>query len=88
MFADLKIIIGREDNVVQVPSEAIIPQMDGEQVYVYRNGVAELIRVRSGNRTERYVAIQEGVAVGDTVITSGVLQLRSGMPVEIRLREN
>lgn len=88
MFADLKIIIGREDNVVQVPSEAIIPQMDGEQVYVYRNGVAELIRVRSGNRTERYVAIQEGVAVGDTVITSGVLQLRSGMPVEISLREN
>lgn len=84
MFADLSIIISRDEDVVQLPSEAIIPQMEGEQVYVYRGGKAELKNIKTGKRTERSVAVLEGVSVGDTVITSGILQLRSGMPVVIR----
>ncbi|WP_026473330.1 efflux RND transporter periplasmic adaptor subunit [Alkaliflexus imshenetskii] len=83
MFADLRIIISREEDVVQVPSEAIIPQMDGELVFVYRNGRAVQTSIRTGTRTERTVAVVEGLAAGDTVITSGILQLRSGMPVTI-----
>jgi membrane fusion protein (multidrug efflux system) len=84
MFADLSIIISRDEDVMQIPSEAIIPQMEGEQVYVYRGGKAELKNVKTGKRTEHSVAVLEGVSVGDTVITSGILQLRSGMAVVIR----
>lgn len=86
MFADLRIIISREEDVVQVPSEAIIPQMDGELVFVYKNGRAVQTSIRTGTRTERHVAVVEGLAAGDTVITSGILQLRSGMPVTITNR--
>jgi membrane fusion protein (multidrug efflux system) len=84
MFADLSIIISRDEDVVQLPSQAVIPQMDGEQVFVYRNGKAELMNIKTGKRTESSVAVLEGISVGDTVITSGILQLRSGMPVVIR----
>ncbi len=84
MFADLRIIISRDLDVLQVPSEAIIPQMDGDQLYVYRGGKAELINVRTGRRSEKTVAVTEGLAAGDTVITSGILQLRSGMPVSLQ----
>ena len=84
MFADLSIIISRDNNVLQVPSEAVIPQMDGDQIFVYRNGKADLINIRTGSRTEAMVAVTEGLAAGDTVITSGILQLRTGMPVTIQ----
>ena len=84
MFADLSIIISRDEDVIQLPSEAIIPQMDGEQVYIYRDGKAELHTIKTGRRTERNVAVIDGVSVGDTVITSGILQLRNGMSVQIK----
>src|SRR5690554_83202 len=84
MFADLSIIISRDNNVLQVPSEAAIPQMNGDQIFVYRNGKADLINIRTGSRTEAMVAVTEGLAAGDTVITSGILQLRTGMPVTIQ----
>ena len=58
--------------------------MDGDQIFVYRNGKADLINIRTGSRTEAMVAVTEGLAAGDTVITSGILQLRTGMPVTIQ----
>ncbi|ASB50021.1 efflux RND transporter periplasmic adaptor subunit [Alkalitalea saponilacus] len=84
MFADIRMVISREDDVVKVPSEAVIPQMDGELIYVYRSGRAVQIPIQSGQRTEREIAVTDGLVVGDTVITSGILQLRSGMPVTLR----
>jgi membrane fusion protein, multidrug efflux system len=83
MFADLRIVISREDEALQIPSEAIIPQMDGELVFVYRNGRAMQQRIVTGTRSERKVAVSEGLVAGDTLLTSGILQLRGNMPVVI-----
>jgi membrane fusion protein (multidrug efflux system) len=83
VFANIRLIISREENALQIPSEAIIPQMEGERVFVYRNGKAELVFISTGTRTEDRVAIKEGLVAGDTLLTSGILQLRSGMPVVI-----
>jgi len=55
--------------------------MEGEMVYVYRNGRAEVINVDVGLRTESRVQITEGLKFGDTIITSGILQLRQDLPV-------
>lgn len=83
MFANIRLIIRTEDNALQIPSEAIIPQMDGERVYVYRNGRAVLTGISTGIRTEQMVQVTEGLVAGDTLITSGMLQLRTGMPVTV-----
>ncbi|MDG5798944.1 efflux RND transporter periplasmic adaptor subunit [Marinilabiliaceae bacterium ANBcel2] len=81
MFANIRMVTGREENIVKVPSEAVIPQMDGALIFVSRNGVAEQVGVQTGTRTEKNVVVDEGLMPGDTVITSGILQLRTGMPV-------
>lgn len=83
MFANLHLIINTYENALQIPSEAIIPQMDGEMVFVYKNGKALFSPIKTGIRTENRVAVLEGLNPGDTLITTGVLQLRTGMPVSI-----
>jgi membrane fusion protein (multidrug efflux system) len=39
--------------------------------------------VEIGLRTENEVQITQGIYPGDTVITTGILQIRQGMPVDI-----
>ena len=53
------------------------------KVFLYRSGLAEPVDVEIGIRTESQVQVLKGLSVGDTVITSGVMQLRTGMKVSI-----
>lgn len=57
--------------------------MGKNKVFVYRSGKAEPVEVALGIRTEAEVQILKGLAAGDTIITSGTLQLRKGMSVVI-----
>ena len=66
-----------------IPSIAMVAEMGQDVVYVYRNGVAVQTPVTKGMRTSSSVQIVEGVQKGDTLITSGVMQLRNGMDVVI-----
>lgn len=70
-------------DALAIPSEALIPEMGKDIVYLYRGGVAEPTEVTIGLRTEDQVQILEGLSLGDTLITSGVMQLRTGMKVTI-----
>lgn len=70
-------------DAIAIPSEAIVPEMGKNKVFVYRNGVAEPIDVIIGLRTDAEVQIVKGLSAGDTILTSGTLQLRKGMPVEL-----
>jgi membrane fusion protein (multidrug efflux system) len=77
-------IIRREiKDALAVPSEAIIPEMGKNIVYLYRNGEAKSTEIITGLRTESHVQALEGIQDGDTVITTGVMQLRTGMKVNI-----
>ena len=77
-------IIRREiKDALTVPSEAIIPEMGKSIVYLYSNGEAKSAEIITGLRTEREVQILEGLQPGDTVITTGVMQLRNNMKVII-----
>jgi membrane fusion protein (multidrug efflux system) len=71
------------NDAISIPTEALIPEIDGTLVYVYRNGKAQPVPVQTGIRTETEIQITSGLAVGDTLITSGILQLRTGLPVQL-----
>jgi membrane fusion protein (multidrug efflux system) len=64
-----------------IPSYALIPELKGQRVFVYKNGKAESQSVEIGSRSDEFVEVTQGVQVGDTLITSGILQLRPGMAV-------
>ncbi len=67
--------------LIVVPSEAIVPEMGVDKLFLYKSGKAQPVSVVTGIRTEAAVQIVDGIKQGDTVIVSGTLQLRMGLPV-------
>jgi membrane fusion protein (multidrug efflux system) len=82
-FASVELVLKKIENAILVPSEALIPDIQGQKVFVYRNGIATPQQVETGIRTDKTVQLTSGVSKGDTIITSGMLQLRPGAPVKI-----
>jgi membrane fusion protein (multidrug efflux system) len=82
-FASVKALLSQIDNTIAIPSQAIIPEMEGEKVFIYINGKAEEVRVTLGLRTGALVQIQQGLTFGDTLLTTAMLQLRHQMPVKL-----
>lgn len=80
-FAAVTLLLSQIEDAIAVPTEAIIPEMEGEMVFVYRNGRAESAKVSIGLRTESLVQIVDGLKFGDTLLTTGILQLRHNLPV-------
>lgn len=81
-FARLAINLGTVADAIVLPSEALIPAISGQTVMVVRNGAATVQPVKTGIRTGTTTQITEGLVPGDTVITSGLLTVRPGMPVK------
>lgn len=82
-FADVQLIISEIPDALLIPTEAVIPELNGKKVFLYRKGQAKAAPVETGIRTPEEVQIVQGIAAGDTVITSGILQLRPGLAVEV-----
>ena len=80
-FAQVSLLLSQIDNAIAIPTQALIPEMEGEMVYTYRNGKASSIKVATGLRTESLIQIVDGLKFGDTLITTGILQLRENLPV-------
>jgi len=80
-YAAVTLELSKIDNAIAIPTEALVPEMEGELVYVYRNGKASVVRVNTGLRTESLIQIVSGLEFGDTLLTSGILQLRESLPV-------
>ena len=64
-----------------VPTQAMIPTMEGEQVYDVAGGTATIRPVKTGARSESFIEIVEGLAPGDTVIVEGIQTIEEGSPV-------
>jgi len=80
-FANVQVIFKEKDGLV-VPTEALIPELKGHRVFLYKSGKAVSQSVDTGMRTDTQIEITHGVQPGDTLITSAILQLRPGMPVK------
>lgn len=87
-FSKVKITLQRFPDAVMIPSGAVVPQLEGEYVFVCRNGSAYSVPVTVGVRTDRDVQITDGLAAGDTLITTGLLQLTEGKAVNLTSVKN
>lgn len=81
--ASIEIILREIDNAIVVPSISTIAEMGRDLAFVYKNGKARQIEIRKGLRTASSVQILQGLQSGDTLLTTGVMQLRDGLDVKI-----
>ena len=80
-YAQIALELSKVENAIAIPTEALIPEMEGEKVFIYNRGKAKSVKVTTGLRTESKIQITDGLKLGDTLITSGIMQLRQNLPV-------
>jgi len=80
-FASVEIALLELEDAVLIPAQSVIPGLDERSVFVLRNGVAERRSIQTGARNDGTVHVLAGLAFGDVVITSGLVQLKAGQRV-------
>lgn len=83
-FAKVEINLETIGDAIVIPSGAIIPELEGEKVFVYEGGKAKAVPIKTGIRTETGTQIIDGVKSQDTLILTGLLQLSNGSDVHIK----
>ncbi|CAN0196620.1 unnamed protein product, partial [Chrysoparadoxa australica] len=84
-FARINLILETIPNALLIPTEAVIPELNGKRVFLYKNGKVESQSITTGIRSEDNVQVETGLSPGDTVLTTGILQVNQGSQVKIRL---
>jgi membrane fusion protein (multidrug efflux system) len=86
-FATIKLNLFPNQESIFIPAKSIVPLIDGEQVFVLKNGKAAAVRVITGIRTETDVEVEKGLAPDDTLVTSGLLQIKEGMRIIPKIKQ-
>lgn len=86
-YVNVNLITQRFEETLAVPSEAIVSEMGIDKVFVCKNGKAQPVEITKGLRTDAMVQVLRGLVPGDTVITSGTMQLRSGQNVIVTVQQ-
>jgi membrane fusion protein (multidrug efflux system) len=86
-YVQIELRLKKIPDAIMVPTQAVIPVLKGQTVFITKNGAALSVPVKTGTRTASAIQILEGITAGDTVITTGLMQLRTGMPVKVAVRE-
>lgn len=83
MFVKIRFVLDVKEDALLVPAEAVIPELSGYKVFVVgADGNAEQRMIKIGTRTDTQVQVISGLKEGDLVLTTGVMQVRQGMPVK------
>jgi RND family efflux transporter MFP subunit len=84
MSADVEVIVSRRENVLSVPSQAIIEKNEGRYLYLAQKGRAVLRQVKTGKFNWNYTEVTEGIQEGEIVISNpDVSDLKEGVRVKV-----
>jgi membrane fusion protein, multidrug efflux system len=92
MFVQASVLVGKSNPVIAVPASSIAYTPYGDFVYIvddlkapngetYKGVKQQLVRLGSARGDQ--VSIENGVRIGEEVVTSGVFKLRSGAAVVV-----
>ncbi len=83
IFARVNLQLGKSTNALMVPSQAVIPQARSKQIILLRKDSVRFITVETGIRDSVFVQIVNGLKVGDTVVTTGLMAIRPKSKIKI-----
>jgi RND family efflux transporter MFP subunit len=87
LFAKGRILTGTRAAVLQIPRTALlawdVSRREGE-VFVVSGEVVERRAVRTGAVAGEYVEVTEGIAAGESIVTRGAFNLRSGDRIVVK----
>jgi len=84
-FANISLPLENLDDAILIPNEAIIPIQNGKKVFIVKNGKAKEVIIETGNRNEKEILVTSGLKIGDTLITSGIMAVKPGADVKVKI---
>lgn len=81
--ANIETLISETPDAIMIPSISSVSEMGRDIAYIYKNGVAQEVEITKGYRTSASVQVLDGLSAGDTLLITGVMQLRNRLPVTI-----
>lgn len=82
-FASIELTLGTNEAAILVPTQSVVPEVNGHIVYRLKNGKAEAVSVEIGLRQASEVEILQGLTPSDTVLVTGIQQVEDGTAIEI-----
>jgi len=82
-FAKINLTLDQIPKTIMVPTECVIPDLKTSKVYVYHNGVAVAKPVKTDLRTDTKIEIVSGLQQGDSLVVSGLIQMRPKVPLKV-----
>ena len=83
MYGKVEVPLSTVSSIL-IPSEALIPFAGGKKVFIVRGGKAKEIPVVSGLRTDKELEIVSGLAIGDSIVVSGLMSIKDGQNLIIK----
>jgi membrane fusion protein (multidrug efflux system) len=85
-FAKITLPLAGIADAILIPTQAVIPVLKGKKVFISSNGLAKEVLIETGPRTEKNILVLSGLAVGDTLLTSGMMSIKNEAPVKITVK--
>ena len=82
-FAKINLTLDQIPKTIMVPTECVIPDLKNSKVYLVKHGAAVSTPVKTDLRTDTKIEITEGLKAGDSLIISGLIQIRPKVPLKI-----
>jgi len=82
-FAKINLKLDQIPKTIMVPTQCVIPDLKDNKVFIYHNGIAESKTVKTDLRTDTRIEITSGLKAGDSLIVSGLIQIRNKIPLKI-----
>jgi membrane fusion protein (multidrug efflux system) len=82
-FAKINLTLDQIPKTILLPTQAVIPDLKSSLVWIYHNGIAVSKPVKTDLRTDTKIQVIEGLKPGDSVVVSGLIQMRPKVPLKI-----
>lgn len=82
-FIRIALILETKQDAIMIPTMAVVPEANDHLVYVVRDGKAEAVKINIGFRGAQRVEVLSGLSVGDTVVVSGIQQIKEGAALRV-----
>ncbi|MDX5448239.1 MAG: efflux RND transporter periplasmic adaptor subunit [Bacteroidota bacterium] len=82
-FGRIMVNLRSYPNAIIIPSTALVSEINGQSLWVLDSGRTKKVPIETGIRTATGIQITDGIHPGDSVIVTGLLGMRPGIPVKV-----
>lgn len=82
-YVKVQLKLKETPNAILIPSNTVIPDDRATRIVIVDSSKAKFVDIEIGTRTASEVQVLSGLKLGDTILTTGLLQVKPGMPVKI-----